>query len=319
MKIGGCIPSKPSKVLSGVPAGSILAPILFQMFINDLPSSLKTSSYHIFADDFQLYSSASLTNLNSLIATINSDLERVEVWASKNKMVLNPVKSVAMVISNKRLDINSIPPIKLNNTKIDFKQETKSLGLVLDSKLDWGAHIRHICAKVYNSLSKLAPHSKFTPIGVRLRLFKALILPHFNYCGQIFAGACEENKSAWNDLNVASCARYVFNKKVGEHITHFSNKLVDCSLIAHFKFLVANQIYRVVTSTKPIYLFEKLQPSFSKRTCNLNLPSRCRTRTRRSSFAVYGTKVWNSLNDQTKSSLNPRSFGISCRKQLSDH
>ena len=98
------ISSNPIPVLSGVPQGSILGPLLFCIFINDLPSILSHCNIHMYADDVQLYYHSSIENISNCICNINSDLNMVSIWAAKQELKLNEAKSQAIIIYNRNTD-----------------------------------------------------------------------------------------------------------------------------------------------------------------------------------------------------------------------
>lgn len=82
----------------GVPQGCVLGPLIFSMYINDLPTVVKYCSVHIFADDVQLACSAPLNKIDECVSKINSDLSAISRWASLNSLFLNPKKTQAIAI-----------------------------------------------------------------------------------------------------------------------------------------------------------------------------------------------------------------------------
>lgn len=120
-------------IASGVPQGSILGPILFSLYINDLPSVLKHCKIHLFADDVQLYYDCNDNSASSISRKINSDLARVEEWSSKNMLSLNIKKTHAIFISNTRSNLCLKPTIVLNNETIEFIDHATSLEIIIEN------------------------------------------------------------------------------------------------------------------------------------------------------------------------------------------
>ena len=122
-------------MLSGVPQGSILGPILFLLFINDLPSAAQHSTIDIYADDTTLSLSSDATNgLNSMSSALQQDLDDVSRWSAANKMVPNASKKNCLLFTGKRipckLDDCSVE-LKLDNSDIEQVDSQKLLGLLL--------------------------------------------------------------------------------------------------------------------------------------------------------------------------------------------
>ena len=123
------------QIKQGVPQGSVLGPILFLLFVNDIPLHLSSSSADIFADDTTITASAHYSNIQSLTDDLNRDLEAVGVWATNNKMLINTDKTKSLLVMGKRitkkLHDNSTPclNLKINNSEILEVSKLKLLGL----------------------------------------------------------------------------------------------------------------------------------------------------------------------------------------------
>ena len=88
------------QTISGVPQGSILGPILFSIFIFDIGNSLKNVSYHLYADDIQLYKSCYFKEMQYCVNLINSDMNNFAIWCQQNGLKINPNKTVALCIGS---------------------------------------------------------------------------------------------------------------------------------------------------------------------------------------------------------------------------
>ena len=142
----GPVVSEMQPLSSGVPQGSILGPILFLLYVNDLPLNLQ-SNINIYADDATLYkSSKSLSEINELL---QNDLSKIDTWSKNNNMILNPKKTTCMVIGSKKR-LKNIPelPLKVLNNKIENVSVQRVLGLYIDNLLCWKTHVDKVCSKV---------------------------------------------------------------------------------------------------------------------------------------------------------------------------
>ena len=130
------------KINSGLPQGSVLGPLLFLIYINDLPDGI-TSICKIFADDTYLFSK--VQEINRSANELNCDLEKVSNWACQWKMQFDPDpnKQANEVVFSRKSNSNSFlyPPVKFNENNITKCSDQKHLGIVLDSKPNFNAHI----------------------------------------------------------------------------------------------------------------------------------------------------------------------------------
>ncbi|KAM3962094.1 uncharacterized protein ACR2FA_003780 [Aphomia sociella] len=121
---------------AGVPQGGILSPLLFSIFINFITTNFKCS-YHLYADDLQLYSQAGIDGIAEAIGLVNDDLQHIFNWATTFGVAINPGKCQAIVLGSPRqlgrVDLNNIDPVLFNNSSIPFYSKVKNLGLVIDS------------------------------------------------------------------------------------------------------------------------------------------------------------------------------------------
>ena len=121
-------------LLSGLPQGSILGPILFNIFLSNLFSTLKLSDLFNFADDNTI--SATADNIENLLLTLKRELELAAKWFTENQMIVNPDKFQAMILQNSRNSKNYEPvKLEIESAKIETKNTVKLLGITIDNKL----------------------------------------------------------------------------------------------------------------------------------------------------------------------------------------
>lgn len=137
----------------GVPQGQVLSVLLFLLAINDLPLQIKSPlTQPFFADDYNISLQSSCPSRAHRL--LQSSLNSISTWASNHGFRFSPEKT-HLVIFRKRNPISSLPPLILQNFKIQMETSTKFLGLLFDQKLTWTPHIKYLKAKALRSINVL--------------------------------------------------------------------------------------------------------------------------------------------------------------------
>lgn len=290
--------SEERPVSSGVVQGSILGPTLFLFYIQDLFAVIKSCNYQCYADDVQIYCSAHPKDIAVLISCINNDLKSVFDWSIKNKIYLNNAKSSAMFFSNNHKDIPK-PVILINEQPVEYTAKKNNLGVIMNDRLTWDDHIVLICQKVYFGLKNLSSVNGLVPLDLRLKLVRALIIPHFTYADILFSntGASQTNKL---DLCFNACLRYIYKRKKFDHILDVRRNLLGCDLGTYYKFRLIMSLFKIIRIERPAYLYNQLVFASSQRTCNLIIP-RAYSNRMLLSVSCRAALAWNSLPNWMKS------------------
>lgn len=301
--------SNPVAIMSGVPQGSILGPILFSLFINDLPSVLENCKMHIFADDVQLYLSSNCQPVAEMGRLLNEDLCKILRWSNRNLLPINASKTKVMFISRNRRNA-SLPQICLGQNVIEYVTSALNLGFIMQNNLEWDRHINGQCRKIYNGLRHLKITSSMLPVQTKLKLFKSLLLPHFMYGDVLLLNA---SANSLNKLCVAlnACIRYIYNLSRYARVSHLQHNLLGCSFNNFFKLRSCLTLFKIINTSTPRYLSEKLQISRSTRTRNFIIPMH-RTSHYNESFFVRGVAIWNQLPVVIKNIHSPITFRKEC-------
>jgi Reverse transcriptase (RNA-dependent DNA polymerase) len=291
-------------VTQGVPQGSILGPLLFSLFINDISNAILFSHYHIYADDVQIYLSGSEENLGNVVDQINTDLTSILDWATRNGLCLNSQKTQAMAIY--RFKPPLLPSIKVGDTIIPYSTKVKNLGVIMNCKLSWEDQISSVVSGVNGALSRLWCTANFIPTETRRKLAVALLLPKFQYCDVLYSQSSEGNKDRLKKC-YNSCARYVYSIRSSESISGPATNITGRTLGQLHAFRICSFFYKIITQREPGYLWEKLRFGRSQRTGVL-IPPQYYYSDRGNSFFVEGASMWNSLPLEIRSACSIEAF-----------
>ena len=175
--------SDPVPVLSGVPQGSVLGPVLFLLFINDLPDNIK-SSVRLFADDCVLY-----RNIHSLqdCLTLQEDLTSLGQWEADWQMKFNVAKCHSMRVTRHQHHKQILFDYSLHNQTLENVQSAKYLGITITDNMDWGQHVSEISSKATKTLGFLRRNLAFAPRSTKEVAYKTLVWPKLEYAAPIWS------------------------------------------------------------------------------------------------------------------------------------
>ena len=165
-------------IKAGVPQGSILGPLLFLLYIDDIISEVD-SDIRIFADDTFIFT---IADENSSVR-LDRDLEKINSWAIKWKMLFNPditKQAVEVIFSNKRHNQN-FAPLNFNNIPVKTVSETKHLGMVLDAKMSFESHLNNKIARANQGLGIMKHLKKWVSHNTLEVIYKVYVRPHLDY------------------------------------------------------------------------------------------------------------------------------------------
>jgi len=309
--VNGCL-SNQNPVKLGVPQGSNLGPLLFLIFINDLPNCLNTALARMFADDTSI--SVHSVNISGLEPLLNIEIKNLHSWLLANKLSLNIAKTELMIIgSRQKFTAHDNYEININIAGSEIKKVdcAKSLGVTIDKNLNWSSHIYDVTKKVSSSIGALKRIRPFISTETAQQIYNALIQPHFDYCSIVWSGLSQELSDRLQKLQNRA-ARVITKTNYETPSTQILNDLRWDTLAVRREKQKAMLMYKTISKSAPVYLQELFSAKHNQRNLRncenvLKLPMP-RTEYLRKSFCYSGAKLWNSLPPEVKGSKSASQF-----------
>lgn len=254
--------SQELELLSGVPQGSVLGPLLFNIFTSDLQFIPQYSKLHLYADDIQLYITLSLNDVWQKTEHLNSDLSNILKWSQNNCLRMNPSKSqIILMGSQHRVNvIKELNPVfKLGESQLEIRDTAKNLGILFDSQLSFTKHVSKIISQSYLKLRHLYQFKDLLQTRIKVQLVETLVLSIFNY-GDCLYGPCLSAVDK-RRLQVIQncCVRFACKVPVREHITPYFKELkmlrLDERRFIHYSCLIK----KIIDTQNPSYLYNKIE------------------------------------------------------------
>ena len=217
-------------ICCGVPQGSILGPLLFLIYINDVTECSLLLKFLLFADDTNAFISGS--NIKILQSTLNSELLKLSSWFRANRLSLNVAKSCFVVFGNKYFPSNF--DIAIDGTRLPRANTTKFLGVHIDEKLTWKNHIDTISIKVSKAIGAINRIKNIVPYNILLSLYYTTIYTHLCYCIIIWGNACRTTLSKI----------VILQKRIVRIITHSSYLAHTSPIFRQLHLLKVDDIYK---------------------------------------------------------------------------
>ena len=292
---------KPRSIL-GKPR-SILGPLLFLIYINDLPNNL-LSKVKLFADDTSIFSNLFNPNISSL--QMNRDLRTIAEWAYQWKMTFNPdpSKQAVEVLFSTKKSPSELPPLFFNNNIVTRVESHKHLGLILDSKLSFGDHLKEKISKTNKIIGTLKRLRKFLPRRCLVHIYKAFARPLLDYGDLIYDNPGNASFSSKLEsiqynamLAISGAIRGTSREKLYQEIGIES--LEDRRWLRRLCLF-----YKIINNNTPSYLHDLVKkqiPNYSFRSFSVHSYT-SRTKRFQNSFFSYCSKQWDELDDKIQNS-----------------
>ena len=314
--------SRSSKVLMGVPQGSILGPLLFSLYINSLPKCINDGIIDMYADDTTLTVSGS--NVSEVEQKLTKGMENILSWVTKNRLVLNADKTNVMLIGKGSV-VNNVTDfsVAVNGSILKRVKVAKCLGVMIDDELRWTEQVEKVIKTAQKNISVIKRAKSYVPTRSLKLLYNAIVLPHFDYCSSVWSERFQRQTLKLQKVQKRA-ARVILGEGFDIPSNDMFSRLGWMPIQTRFQFGRAVMMYKCLHDMAPTYLKKDLFHVSSRHDHNTRQAERnalCvpkfRTDTYKHSPLVSGIRTWNQLENSVKGSSTLNSFKYALKVFLS--
>ena len=292
----------------GVPQGSILGPLLFNIFLNDIFLCEISSEIANFADDNTL--SANGSSMCEVIESLHKDIPVIIDWFNFNEMVVNAAKFQFLAVG-----CDAIQNIVADGHTITSSERVKLLGVTIDNKLSFTPHIKQLCAKANQKISALFRIRSYLNVKKALAIYNAHIMSSFRYCPLIwmFCSKSAYNQIASTQTRAMRAIYQDFKTPSSDIINAYHGENAHTYSLRQLATEVYKSVYKLNPSFMWDYFTTKLGVTNLRKGNLLNLPSK--EECSKDSFIFRGILLWNNLPAVIKSSSSLLEFKTALKNQ----
>ena len=321
-KIGNIF-SDIGNITCGVPQGSVLGPLLFLLFINDINLCSDILEFHLFADDTSIFYSHS--DINELELNMNTELRKVAIWLQSNKLTLNVDKSNFILFRPPQKSVRDIT-LRINNEIITQKSDCKYLGVFFDQHLTWIKHINYVNLKLSKGLGIISKLRHYLSLNLLKMIYFAFFQSHIDYALEIWSSGHSTSLDKIRISNKKAVRLMTFT----DNMTHADPIFKDLNIL-NFDNNVKLTISKLFWKAKNNFVPKCINNILNNKNLTLTNSSRPlrhkpsdkfvplhRTQYKARFISTRGQVLWNELPLLIKETKSLHTFSKKVRKHLLD-
>ena len=305
------ITSREGSITCGVPQGSTLGPLLFLIYINDINKNFVNSRIKLFADDTVLYTSSTIVDLAK--HNIQIDLNTLDSWCKQHKLSINIGKTKNVLFGSKKFTKNiTYPKLAIGGKEINFVDEYKYLGIVLDKNLTYTKHIKYIHSLAAHKIYLLSKIRTSINTPTAMRIYKTKILPYFDQGDILYNDAFIKDVSKLQKLQNRAI-RICLNENNRQHVNNLQHmiglpKLCDRRIYRLSVYAYSRSKTEEYLDNKQVRTRQREAPILKSFKSDFRVVDRC--------VYLQSANLWNTMDVATRNIDNIDSFKIKQKKWL---